>query len=706
MASNPTCKSLQKQVTELQNRIKELSWKPSVENEVKRPPSNEKNVVYVQKDRKVPKFTGYNFQVEDWIEDVNTVLHAHRVQKPNESLREYSYVLMDLMSKITNKDSTWMPNKEKTLCDQFSQNVQDSYLRKHLKQIVRAQSHIPFLDLREEAIMWSEEEEYKDKRYNTKTKSETTDTVPEEPTTDVCASKDKTDSSSEQSDKFNQLLGIVQKQSEQIETLTKIVNTKQQPTSYNSRYNRSQDCRLSSCEFQEVGKRVESTVKSPIVDDNHMDSIQADRLVGKCPTVSAYVAGFKVNCLVDTGSTVTTVTESFYNRFLRRCTDLQTDITFNLKGANGTCIPYIGYVEVDIDIMGQRLPNRGVLIVKDPIDSYTRIRKENVPGLLGMNVISLSCDKNEHCNTIGFVKLCSNSPVRIPANSVIILNGTGPNLPRLYDAVVEPLHTSGHLPSTFIVVHTFVTVRNGRLTFRVANIGDDDIWLAPRTRVGILLKGDVENHDKGHVEFIRTGHTEEIYIHDIAYCAETDVNLSKIEDFEMPVDISHLSTTSKQRDQIKTLFYNYNEGIHTDPDKISAVQDFEIPTTVKKLKSFLGLAGYYRRFTQGFSKIAGPLHKLAQKFTPHPRKLFGKEWTTDCQTAFDTLKEHLVTAPILSYAKFDEPFILETDASMQGLGAVLSQYIDGKLRVVAYASRALRPNERNMDNYSSRKLEL
>ncbi|XP_076089041.1 uncharacterized protein LOC143059432 [Mytilus galloprovincialis] len=300
MASNPTCKSLQKQVTELQNRIKELSWKPSVENEVKKTPSNEKNVVYVQKDRKVPKFTGYNFQVEDWIEDVNTVLHAREmsrqeradfiylqlegsakdevkyrshlvrqspdqileilqdafgvkdnitklqknfldcVQKPNESLREYSYVLMDLMSKITNKDSTWMPNKEKTLCDQFSQNVQDSFLRKHLKQIVRAQSHIPFLDLREEAIMWSEEEEYKDKRYNTKIKSETTDTVPEEPkcTADVCASKDKTDSSSEQSDKFNQLLGIVQKQSEQIETLTKIVNTKQQSTNYNSRYNR------------------------------------------------------------------------------------------------------------------------------------------------------------------------------------------------------------------------------------------------------------------------------------------------------------------------------------------------------------------------------------------------------------------------------------------------------------------------------------
>ncbi|CAC5405061.1 unnamed protein product [Mytilus coruscus] len=150
--------------------------------------------------------------------------------------------------------------------------------------------------------------------------------------------------------------------------------------------------------------------------------------------------------------------------------------------------------------MGQRLPNRGVLIVKDPIDSYTRMRKENVPGLLGMNVISLckkllqqdfgnqysqevneiaehfklrelvkACDKNEHCNTIGFIKLCFNLPVR-----------------------------------------------------------------------------DVENHDRGHVEFIRTGHTDEIYIHDNAYCAETDLNLSTLEDFEMPVDISHLSSCQQQ----------------------------------------------------------------------------------------------------------------------------------------------------------------
>ena len=95
------------------------------------------------------------------------------------------------------------------------------------------------------------------------------------------------------------------------------------------------------------------------------------------------------------------------------------------------------------------------------------------------------------------------------------------------------------------------------------------------------------------------------------------------------------------------------DGIQTDPDKISSVRDFEVPTTVKKLKSFLGLAGYYRRFIIGFSKIAAPLHTLAKQFTAHPRKLIGNKWNSDCQQSFDTLKDQLkTTAPVLSYANY------------------------------------------------------
>ena len=80
--------------------------------------------------------------------------------------------------------------------------------------------------------------------------------------------------------------------------------------------------------------------------------------------------------------------------------------------------------------------------------------------------------------------------MRIPANSVAVVNGTVPNFPRLYDAIVEPSQTTRHLPASLIVVYAFVTVRNGHFSFRVANIGHDDIWIIPRTRVGILLKGD------------------------------------------------------------------------------------------------------------------------------------------------------------------------------------------------------------------------
>ena len=85
---------------------------------------------------------------------------------------------------------------------------------------------------------------------------------------------------------------------------------------------------------------------------------------------------------------------------------------------------------------------------------------------------------------------------------------------------------------------------------------------------------------------------------------------------------------------------------------------------------------------------------------------FSQRWSPACQAAFDELRERLTTAPILGFPDFSKPFRLETDASHEGLGAVLSQLKDGKYQVIAYASRRLRPTERNMQNYSSMKLEL
>lgn len=153
-----------------------------------------------------------------------------------------------------------------------------------------------------------------------------------------------------------------------------------------------------------------------------------------------------------------------------------------------------------------------------------------------------------------------------------------------------------------------------------------------------------------------------------------------------------------------------DQGVSTDPSKVEVVANWQVPTTISELRSFLGFASYYRRFVEGFAKLAAPLHKLVAELAS--RKVRGtgqaviERWSEECRQNFEALKAKLTTAPVLAYADFSLPFILEVDASHGGLGAVLSQEQNGKVRPIAYASRGLRPTERNMANYSSMKLEF
>ena len=130
------------------------------------------------------------------------------------------------------------------------------------------------------------------------------------------------------------------------------------------------------------------------------------------------------------------------------------------------------------------------------------------------------------------------------------------------------------------------------------------------------------------------------------------------------------------------------DGIATDMTKTEKVANWPIPTHRREVQQFLGLVSYYRRFIKSFATLAKPLYRLTEKTTTF-------KWNEECQKAFDELKTCLITAPILAFPDYCKPFILDTDASDTGIGAVLSQTDEnGRERVISYASRTLSKPER------------
>jgi hypothetical protein len=125
-----------------------------------------------------------------------------------------------------------------------------------------------------------------------------------------------------------------------------------------------------------------------------------------------------------------------------------------------------------------------------------------------------------------------------------------------------------------------------------------------------------------------------------------------------------------------------SEGINVDPTKIDAISESPTPSNIHEIHSFIGMAGYYKRFVEVFYKIANPITSLLRKGSRF-------KWTYECDQNFSKLKQSLNSTPILKVPYMDMPFIVCNDASKEGLGAVLSQYG----RVISYASHKLRPHE-------------
>jgi RNase H-like domain found in reverse transcriptase len=134
--------------------------------------------------------------------------------------------------------------------------------------------------------------------------------------------------------------------------------------------------------------------------------------------------------------------------------------------------------------------------------------------------------------------------------------------------------------------------------------------------------------------------------------------------------------------RVKFLGHIFDErGISIDDSKFDVIRNFPVHTTVKRVRSWLGLSNYYRRFVKGFSQIAAPLRALLKNDAVF-------NWTHECQRAFEQLKTALITAPVLALPNFKKPFVITTDASTTGIAYILGQRDDeGREHPISYGGR-------------------
>ena len=203
-----------------------------------------------------------------------------------------------------------------------------------------------------------------------------------------------------------------------------------------------------------------------------------------------------------------------------------------------------------------------------------------------------------------------------------------------------------------------------------------------------------------------------VYLDDIIIFSSTpEEHLERLEAVFQKLEAAGLKLKPSKcnffREEIQYLGHIVSkEGIKADPKKVEAVVNWSPPTTVSEVRRFLGFVGFYRRFIKGFSRIAKPLTDLTRGLESSSKRIAKKtpvEWGKPEQKGFQSLKDKLVSAPVLAYADYTKPFILHTDSSTEGLGAVLYQMQEGEKRVIAYASRGL---SRSEVNYPAHKLEF
>ena len=259
------------------------------------------------------------------------------------------------------------------------------------------------------------------------------------------------------------------------------------------------------------------------------DGIDSERIysraIGHCPEATIKIGDVDCRCLLDSGSEVSMVTESYFRRFLepKGYRLIQIDTVLHLTAANGLAVPYIGYFEPDLVALDARYEGVGMLVVRDSPNPAQRAAKELVPGLLGCNVLrrvskhvlsglraeefkrhpdgadwlselplhaSLQATETEESTSrhhVGLAKVAGKMSVLLPARTVTSVPCTG-NKKMSGEVLVEQVGGEVHLPQGIKVHDTLTILKKGRVVLCVANESEQDIWLNPRTRLGLMTK--------------------------------------------------------------------------------------------------------------------------------------------------------------------------------------------------------------------------
>lgn len=297
------------------------------------------------------------------------------------------------------------------------------------------------------------------------------------------------------------------------------------------------------------------------------------RAVGTCPVVEIKVRGVPISCLLDTGSQVSTITEKFFYEHLggQDKDVLSTTGWLKLTAANGLDIPYKGYLELEVEAMGMNIPHCGFLVVKDLHDS-----RGSAPGIIGMNVISRcrQLAQAEFDTTLGgkllsewrtafqnvqecrpdktvMVRTASKGSLYVPAGAVTVVQTRvqAAMLKREGPWLLEPSRIS--LPGGVVVMPTLVNVHGNWVPVQICNLSEEDVWLHPRTRLGVLMPVQcMDNEQQCEVRFQRiAADTEQISL-DMGE-KDTDTNITNL------LDNLDVGGTTEQQAQLRSVLSKY-----------------------------------------------------------------------------------------------------------------------------------------------------